>query len=136
VLKSVGELVSARALAQPPDRRDTAQMRASAHGTVELVLERDHVEPGEAIRGRVTPGTRVWAVDLVRVESSPAATLEFTAASAAPGSDGTFDLEVPPDAPPSVAGRACTLVWRVRARAGEYPQPSDARHTLEIACPS
>jgi hypothetical protein len=111
-------------------------MSASARGTVELVLERDHVEPGEAICGRVTTGLHVWAVDLVRVESSPAATLEFTAASVAPGSDGAFVLDVPADAPPSVAGQACALVWRVRARAGEYPQLSDARHTLEIACPS
>jgi hypothetical protein len=111
-------------------------MRASAHGTVELVLERDHAEPGEAIRGRVTPRPQVRSVDLVRVESSPAATLEFTAASVAPGSDGAFTLDVPADAPPSVAGLACGLTWRVRARAGELPQPSDLRRTLEIMCPS
>ena len=42
----------------------------------------------------------------MRVEASPAATLEFTAASVAPGGDGAFALTVPEDAPPSVAGRA------------------------------
>jgi hypothetical protein len=110
-------------------------MSASARGTVELALERDHVEPGEVICGCVTPGPHVWAVDLVRVESSPAATLEFTAASVAPRADGAFALEVPADAPPSVAGQVCALVWRVRARTSEYPQPSDARHTLEVTCP-
>ena len=78
----------------------------------------------------------MWAVDLVRVESSPEATLEFTAASVAPHSDGTFALVVPDDTPPSVSGRACALTWRVRARASEYPQHGDARCTLEIACPS
>ena len=111
-------------------------MSARAHGTVELVLERDRVAPGDAIRGRVTPGPHVWAVDLVRVESAPTATLEFTAASVAPGSDGAFALLVPADAPPTVSWRACALVWRVRARTSEYPQVSDPRHTLEIACPS
>ena len=79
---------------------------------------------------------RVWAIDLVRVESSPTSTLEFTVASAEAGSDGAFVLPVPADAPPSVSGRACALVWRVRARMGQYPQVSDARQTLEIACPS
>ena len=63
-------------------------------------------------------------------------TLEFTAASVAPGADGRFALTVPDDTPPSVAGRRCALTWRVRARTSEYPQSSDARHTLEIACPS
>jgi hypothetical protein len=111
-------------------------MSARAHGTVELVLERDRAVPGDAICGSVTPGPHVWAVDLVRVESSPTATLEFTAASVAPGSDGAFALLVPADAPPTVSGRACALVWRVRARTSEYPQVSDPRHTLEIACPS
>jgi hypothetical protein len=111
-------------------------MGASASGAVELVVERDLAVPGDAICGRVTSGPRVWAVDLVRVESSPTATLEFTAASVAPAPDGSFTLHVPADAPPSVPGRACALAWRVRARASEYPQLSDARHTLEIACPS
>ena len=111
-------------------------MSARATGTVELVLERDHAIPGETIRGNVTPGPHVWAIDLVRVESSPAATLEFTAASVAPGADGGFALTVPEDTPPSVAGRRCALTWRVRARTSEYPQPGDARRTLEIACPS
>ena len=72
----------------------------------------------------------------MRVESSPASTLEFTAASAAPRTDGAFALTVPDDAPPSVAGERCSLVWRVRARTSELPQLSDARRTLEIACPS
>jgi hypothetical protein len=108
---------------------------ARASGAVELVLERDRAAPGDVIRGNVSRGIEVWAVDLVRVESSPEATLEFTAASVAPESDGTFALTVPDDTPPSVSGRACALTWRVRARASEYPQPGDARRTLEIACP-
>jgi hypothetical protein len=111
-------------------------MSARASGTVELVLERVRAVPGEVIRGCVSRGEPVWAVDLVRVESSPEATLEFTAASVAPHSDGTFALVVPDDTPPSVSGRACALTWRVRARASEYPQHGDARCTLEIACPS
>jgi len=111
-------------------------MSARATGTVELVLERDHAIPGETIRGSVTPGPQVWAIDLVRVESSPAATLEFTAASVAPEVDGGFALTVPDDTPPTVAGSRCALTWRVRARTSEYPQPGDARRTLEIACPS
>jgi hypothetical protein len=111
-------------------------MTARARGTVELVLERDRVAAGEAICGSVTPGPGVWAVDLVRVESSPAATLEFTAASVQPRADGTFTLPVPDDTPPTVAGRGCALTWRVRARTSEYPQIADARRTLEVACPS
>ncbi|MEA2479267.1 MAG: hypothetical protein QOJ07_1189 [Thermoleophilaceae bacterium] len=111
-------------------------MTASAQGTVELALERDRFVAGEAICGSVAPAPGVWAVDLVRVESSPAATLEFTAASVQPRTDGTFALPVPEDAPPSVAGRSCALTWRVRARTSEYPQLADARQTLEIACPS
>ncbi len=110
-------------------------MSGRASGTVELVLERDEAVPGEAICGRVTPA-EVFAIDLVRVEASPAATLEFTAASVTPRSDGSFALAVPVDTPPSVAGRRCALTWRVRARASEDPQPGDARRTLEIACRS
>ncbi len=103
---------------------------------VGLALEGASFAPGESIRGRVTSSRAVWAVDLVRVEASPAATLEFTAVSAAPRADGGFALTVPDDAPPSVQGRRCSLVWRVRARTSELPQRSDARCTLEIACPS
>ena len=103
--------------------------------TVELVVEGDRFAPGDTIRGSVTM-PQACAVDLVRVESSPTATLEFTVASVVPRSDGAFALGVPADAPPTVAGRACALVWRVRARTGEYPQPYDARRTLELACPS
>jgi hypothetical protein len=111
-------------------------MSARASRTVELVLERDQAVPGEVIRGSVSPGPPVWAIDLVRVEASPEATLEFTAASVAPRADGSFALTVPEDTPPSVSGRACALTWRVRARASEYPHLRDARRTLEIACPS
>jgi hypothetical protein len=105
-------------------------------GGVELVLERDRAAPGDAVCGRVTPGPQVWVVDLVRVESSPASTLEFTVATAQPGSDGAFALTVPADAPPSVSGTACKLVWRIRARTGDLPKLSDPRQTIEIACPS
>jgi hypothetical protein len=132
----VAERLRLRVLGGTTQRRDTAEMSVPGHGTVELVVERDHVTPGEAICGSVRPVIRVWAVDLVRVEASPAATLEFTAASVAPRTDGSFALTVPEDTPPSVSGRACSLTWRVRARTSEYPQSSDARHTLEIACPS
>jgi hypothetical protein len=111
-------------------------MSARASGTVELVLERDHAVPGETIRGSVTPAGQVRAIDLVRVEASPAATLEFTAASVEPGADGGFALTVPEDAPPSVAGQRCALTWRVRARASEDPERDDLRRTLEITCPS
>jgi hypothetical protein len=111
-------------------------MSARTSAGVELALERDRAAPGDAVCGHVTPGPHVWAVDLVRVESSPASTLEFTVASAQPGSDGTFAIPVPADAPPSVSGRACTLAWRVRARTSELPELSDPRQTLEIACPS
>ena len=111
-------------------------MSTGGQPTVELVLECDRVAPGESICGSVTPGPQIWAIDLVRVEASPAATLEFTAASVAPRADGSFALPVPDDTPPSVAGRACSLTWRVRARTSEYPQVADARRTLEVACPS
>jgi hypothetical protein len=111
-------------------------MNARGSGSAGLVLERDRVAPGEAVCGTVAPGLRIWAVDLVRVESSPSSTLEFTVASSRPGSDGAFALPVPAEAPPSVSGRACALVWRVRARTSEYPQISDPRVTLAITCPS
>jgi hypothetical protein len=111
-------------------------MSARDHGGVELVLERERCSPGEAVRGRVTPRVAVVAVDLVRVESSPTSTLEFTVASAPPESDGAFVITVPGDAPPSVNGKRCGLVWRIRARTGEDPRHSDARRTLEIACRS
>jgi hypothetical protein len=104
---------------------------------VELVLEGDRAVPGQTLAGRVAPRERVWAVDLVRVEVSPAATLEFTAATSALRSDGSFALTVPEDAPPSVAGRSCALVWRVRARGAEEPTAADTRCDLEIEpCPS
>jgi hypothetical protein len=103
---------------------------------VELILERNRVAPGDAICGSVTPCLPVWAIDLVRVESSPASTLEFTVASVPTRSDGAFALPVPADAPPSVSGQACKLVWRVRARVSELPEISDPRRTLEVACPS
>jgi hypothetical protein len=111
-------------------------MTAGPGDGVKLVLEGDRAAPGDAVCGRVTPGPQVWAVDLVRVETSPASTLEFTVASAQPGSDGSFAVQVPADAPPSVSGRACSLVWRVRARTSELPKISDPRQTLEVACPS
>jgi hypothetical protein len=109
-------------------------MRAGDLAEVGLVLEGARFEPGDSIRGRVTSAHPVWAVDLVRVEASPTATLEFTAVTAAPRADGGFALTVPEDAPPSVPGRRCSLVWRVRARTSELPQRSDTRCTLEIAC--
>jgi hypothetical protein len=111
-------------------------MSVRANGGVELEIERDRLAPGDSICGRVTPRLHVSAVDLVRVESSPTATLEFTAASVSPTSDGSFSLPVPADAPPSVSGRACALVWRVRVRTGDQPTHSDPRRTLEIECPS
>jgi len=111
-------------------------MSARAHGGVELALDRERCSPGEAICGRVSPRLPVVAVDLVRVESSPTSTLEFTVASVLPASDGEFALTVPAEAPPSVTGERCMLVWRIRARTSEYPQLSDPRETLEIACPS
>jgi hypothetical protein len=111
-------------------------MEAGALAEVGIALEGARFEPGDAIRGRVTSPKAVWAVDLVRLEASPTATLEFTAASVMPLADGGFALSVPVDAPPSVRGRRCALEWRVRARMGEFPQHSDARCTLEIACPS
>ena len=111
-------------------------MSGRVSGSVELVLERDRFVPGDAVCGSVTPGPQVWAIDLVRVESSPASTLEFTVASVQPGLDGAFAVTVPADAPPSVSGTACSLVWRVRARTSEFPKISDSRQTLEIACPS
>ena len=100
-----------------------------------LALEGDRFVPGDAIRGSVSPGQpQVWAIDLVRVESSPTATLELTAASVLPAEDGSFALTIPEDVPPSVTGTQCALVWRIRARTSEYPQLADARATLEIAC--
>jgi hypothetical protein len=110
--------------------------RSGTVARVQLVLEDDRFTPGDAICGRVTPVPLVQAVDLVRVESSPTSTLEFTVASVAPKSDGAFSLGVPADVPPSISGRACAIVWRVRARTGQYPQPGDARRTLELSCPS
>jgi hypothetical protein len=109
---------------------------ARAQRAVELALERDRALAGETISGRVTPGPEVWAIDLVRVESSPAATLELTAASVLPRADGSFELPVPEDAPPTVAGHRCALTWCVRARESEFPRIADARRTLEIACPA
>jgi hypothetical protein len=111
-------------------------MSTRAHGGVELALDRERCSPGEAVCGRVSPRLPVVAVDLVRVESSPTSTLEFTVASVRPAADGAFALTVPAEVPPSVTGKRCTLVWRIRARTSEYPQRSDPRQTLEIACPS
>jgi hypothetical protein len=111
-------------------------MSARGHAGVELALERERCSPGDVIRGRVTPRIAVVAVDLVRVESSPTSTLEFTVASARPASDGAFVITVPGDAPPSVNGKRCGLVWRIRARTAEDPRYSDSRRTLEIACHS
>jgi hypothetical protein len=116
--------------------RDTATMSEPGSRSAELLLERQQAAPGDAICGHVTPGPQVWAVDLVRVESSPTSTLEFTVASAQPAADGAFAVTVPADAPPSVTGKACKLVWRVRARTSELPKLSDPRQTVEIACPS
>ena len=109
-------------------------MDAEVAGEATLVIAGERFEPGDQIRGRVGPGEHVYAVDLVRVEASPTSTLEFTAASVVPLADGSFALNVPADAPPSVQGRHCALVWRLRVRSLELPQYADARRTLEIAC--
>jgi hypothetical protein len=122
-------------LAEAPGRAILPPMSERSAASAELVLEGDRFAPGDAVRGSVTPGPQIWAIDLVRVESSPASTLEFTVASTQPGSDGAFAVTVPADAPPSVAGDCCSLVWRVRARTSELPKISDPRRTLEIACP-
>jgi hypothetical protein len=109
-------------------------MEAEAVGEGQLVIAGERFEPGDQIRGRVGSARHVHAVDLVRVEASPTSTLEFTAASVEVLADGSFALNVPADAPPSVQGRYCSLVWRLRVRTRELPQHADARRTLEIAC--
>ena len=82
------------------------------------MLERERFEPGDEIRGRVRRPRPVWAVDLVRVEASPTATLEFTAASVAPLADGALRADGARGRAAERAG-AALLARLARARADE-----------------
>jgi hypothetical protein len=56
------------------------------------------------------------AVELVRIEQSPAGTRTFRVATARLAEDGSFALGVPDNTPPAVAGRSCALRYAVRIR--------------------
>jgi hypothetical protein len=86
---------------------------------LDVLLERDLVTAGDPLNGRVAGLTGPGRVSLLRAEDSPAGRAELPVAVSAVEPDAApvpFVLDVPPDAPPSVAGRRCAVGYLVRVR--------------------
>jgi hypothetical protein len=85
-----------------------------------LAVVEERAAAGATVHGRVDgPGEPpVVAVELVRIERSPAGSATFHVATAELAGDGAFALVVPPDAPPEVTGPSCTLRYVIRACTG------------------
>jgi hypothetical protein len=97
---------------------------------LELALSEARAAAGTIVTGQLAApaGTPPVAVDLVRVERSPAGVASYRVASAELHDDGSFALLVPDDVPPEVAGRACSLRYAVRATCGD----DDVREALTV----
>ena len=87
---------------------------------LELVLSEARATAGSVVHGRVRTSDEPTpvAVDLVRIERSPAGFATYRVVRAELADDGTFTLVVPDEAPPDVSGRECSLLYAVRAVAG------------------
>ena len=72
------------------------------------------------------------AVELVRIEQSPAGNRTFRVATARIAEDGSFELGVPDDAPPAVVGRHCALRYAVRARIARHELLSPLAVTRDV----
>jgi hypothetical protein len=96
-----------------------------------LALSEARAVAGEIVHGRVSrpdASTRV-AVELMRVEHSPAGAASYRVADAVLETDGSFALAVPDLAPPDVAGGECSLYHVIRAVAGR----AEAREAFVVA---
>jgi hypothetical protein len=96
-----------------------------------LALSEARAAAGEIVHGRVErpdESTHV-AVELMRVEHSPAGAASYHVASAELENDGSFALAVPDLAPADVAGGECSLHYVIRAIAGR----DEARRAFQIA---
>jgi hypothetical protein len=95
-----------------------------------VAVVEERAAAGETVHGRLEapPGAAPAAIELVRVERSPAGSATFHVASAALDEDGAFSLVVPDDAPPAVTGPACALHYALRANEGSL----ELRWPLEV----
>jgi hypothetical protein len=85
-----------------------------------LALVEERAAAGATVHGRVDGSgeSPVVAVELVRLEQSPAGSATFCVASAELAADGAFALVVPADAPPEVTGPSCALRYVIRVCTG------------------
>ncbi|MGZ4482570.1 MAG: hypothetical protein ACXVY5_10220 [Gaiellales bacterium] len=84
-----------------------------------ILLESDLVTAGDPVSGRVAGLTRPARISLLRAEDSPAgrAELRVAAREVEPAAGAVpFVLDLPEDAPPTVAGRRCAVSYLIRAR--------------------
>jgi hypothetical protein len=79
-----------------------------------LAVDQRTLRPGETVTGQLTGSVGPLRVELVRVEKTPLALWQYPVARNESRADGSFTLVVPEDAPPTVAGRRCSLGWAVR----------------------
>jgi hypothetical protein len=95
-----------------------------------VAVVEERAAAGETVHGRLEApsGSAPAAIELVRIEQSPAGSATFYVASAALDEDGGFSLVVPDDAPPAVTGPACALHYVLRANDGG----TELRWPLEV----
>ena len=120
---------------------------AAPRATLEVRLDRERYAPGEAVRGAVVVvvggGTAELGVALNFHERSIECEAIAIATPRVPvhggelieGSAYRFELELPPDAPPSQASRHGGLWWAVDVSAGEPASSPLASARLEVARP-
>ena len=81
-----------------------------------LAFSEARATAGAVVHGNVhAPDDVDVAVELVRVERSPAGFATYHVATAELGDDGSFELVVPDDTPPDVVGHECSLHYALRA---------------------
>ncbi|MEO9176819.1 MAG: hypothetical protein ABI317_15005 [Gaiellales bacterium] len=85
-----------------------------------VAVVEERAAAGATVHGRLEapPGSAPVAIELVRIEQSPAGSATFSVASAELDANGSFSLVVPEDAPPAVTGPACALHYVLRAHDG------------------
>jgi len=86
----------------------------SAAAGLEFMLDTPSAAAGEFLSGRAVGGAD--EVQLVRRERTPGTRGSFHLAAVPPDPDGRFRIEVPADAPPSLATDRCQLAYGLIAR--------------------
>lgn len=99
----------------------------------ELELADARVAAGGTIRGELHGPRRPAEVALMRIETCPSGrtTVPIASCRVEPGDE--VALGVPPDTPPTVAGRECSLDFAVRVRSpGPGPRPAQLAVPVDI----